>query len=66
MILIISEACGNYGLNCPLKAGELNHFKLDIPIKTIYPNVPVLVRVQLFDPSDVSIACIEIHARIVD
>ncbi|KAG9510213.1 Pre-mRNA-processing factor 17, partial [Fragariocoptes setiger] len=35
------EACGNYGFNCPLKAGTNYTFTLSLPISQVYPKLNV-------------------------
>lgn len=61
-----SEACGNYGLNCPLKSSEVSKFALQLPIKKIYPPVSVDVQVALVDDNKKNLVCVIFHAKIED
>ena len=64
MCVLFSEACNNYGLNCPLKTGEVSKFQLELPIKPIYPPIAVGVTIQLIDDTKTNVACIEFAAQI--
>ncbi|KAH9415145.1 Phosphatidylglycerol/phosphatidylinositol transfer protein [Dermatophagoides pteronyssinus] len=59
------EACGNYGLKCPLVPGQTNRFNLSLPIKSIYPSIPVNVNLNLMaGDTDDKIVCIRFKAKI--
>ncbi|OTF72235.1 Group 2/22 mite allergen-like protein (lipid binding protein) [Euroglyphus maynei] len=63
--IIISEACGNYGFKCPLIVGHTNRFSLTLPIKPIYPAIPVTIQINLMagDTKD-KVVCVRFKARI--
>lgn len=57
-------ACGNYGFDCPLKAGEPYKFRLTLPILRTYPKLNVNVFLRLLDEKGDLISCVEMPARI--
>lgn len=57
------DACGRYGLTCPLEAGQNYTFKLSMPILRTYPKLSVDVFLRLKDEDKV-VLCVEIPARI--
>lgn len=60
------DACGNYGFDCPIDAGETNTLRLSLPIRETYPKFSITVQLKLFDEKKVPILCIEFPAKIVD
>lgn len=58
------EACGNYGLNCPLTVSGKSQFKLELPIKSAYPSVSVTVTIKLVDDSNTNLVCLQFNAQI--
>lgn len=58
------KACGNYGFDCPLKAGESYKFHLSLPILRTYPKINVDVIMKLVDENNSPIVCVEIPAII--
>lgn len=57
-------ACGRYGLECPLKAGQAYKFALELPILRSYPKLNVNVFLRLIDDKGNVISCVEMPARI--
>ncbi|KAI2805325.1 Phosphatidylglycerol/phosphatidylinositol transfer protein [Blomia tropicalis] len=60
-----SEACTNYGLVCPLKVNQMETFKLELPIKSIYPTIGVTIIINLMDETNNSVSCLKFKAKIV-
>lgn len=58
------NACGNYGLDCPLEAGKPYKFKMTLPILRTYPKINVDVFLRLVDEKGDIISCIDMPARI--
>ena len=58
------EACGNWGLTCPLVSGNKYTLKLTLPIDKSYPGVPVTVKLQLLDNNSNNIICTKFPAKI--
>lgn len=58
------DACGIYGLVCPLEAGKEQTFRLSMPIKRVYPPLKVDVLIRLLDQNKKSIVCADIPAKI--
>ena len=52
-----SNACGNYGFDCPVKVGENYKMGITLPISTLYPKYSIEVRFQMFDEHKYHIAC---------
>ncbi len=60
------EACGNYGLNCPLTTGDKTQFKMELPIKAAYPAIAVGVTIKLVDESSANLVCLKFNAKITE
>ncbi|RWS27968.1 hypothetical protein B4U80_09544 [Leptotrombidium deliense] len=58
------DACGNYGVKCPLNNGDKNTLSLKVPVKKEYPPVSVKVRFQLIDSSNQDLFCVEFPVKI--
>lgn len=59
------EACGNWGLTCPLVVGNKYQLKIQLPIKSSYPKVKVGVRLQVLDENKATTICTKFPAEIV-
>lgn len=59
-----ANACGNWGLKCPLVAGTKYTMKVQVPIQESYPEVSVGVRMQLLDDNKKAIICTKFPAKI--
>ncbi|RMX52019.1 hypothetical protein pdam_00003767 [Pocillopora damicornis] len=60
------DACKGQGLDCPLLAGKTYTFKTQLPIKSMYPAIQVVVKWELHDQDDKVVYCWQIPARIVN
>ena len=57
------EACGNYGLACPVKPGQPGSVKISLPIKSSYKPVKVGVRFELWN-GDSKLICTQFPAQL--
>lgn len=60
-----ADACGNYGLNCPVKVGEKDQIKISLPIQKFYPSIKTTVRFELNDEKANPIVCFEFPVELV-
>ena len=58
-----AEACGNWGLTCPLVPGKKYTLKLTLPIDSRYLALPVQAKLQLLHNNS-NIICTKFPARI--
>ena len=42
-----NDACGNWNIQCPIEPGNRYQLRLEVPISRNYPEIHVLVEVQL-------------------
>lgn len=61
-----SDACGNYGFNCPVGPHEKKSLKISIPVLKQYPTLYVTVQLKMLNENKRPIVCIEFPARIID
>lgn len=61
-----SDACGNYGFDCPLGAHEKKSLKISLPILSQYPTLSVTVQIKMLNENKRPITCIEFPAKIVN
>jgi Niemann-Pick C2 protein len=59
-----NDACVNSGLTCPIRTGELAHFTLTLPIRSYYPDINVIVEIELKNDDGVAV-CIDLPLKIV-
>jgi hypothetical protein len=58
------NACGNWGLQCPLVSGNKYTLKVELPIQSSYPEMNVGVRMQLLGDDKKAIICTKFPAQI--
>jgi Niemann-Pick C2 protein len=56
------DGCKDSGLTCPLSAGKSYTYSTDLPVKTMYPSVKVIVKWELKSNDD--IFCMQIPVQI--
>ncbi|RWS27966.1 epididymal secretory protein E1-like protein [Leptotrombidium deliense] len=54
-----------YGIDCPVTTNSTNTFRIQMPIRSIYPSVDVEVGIELYGDNDSHIACVTFPATIV-
>jgi hypothetical protein len=60
------SACGNYGIDCPIKPGNKYDLSVTLPILKTYPPFKVKVKLQLRNADDKTIICLKFPAQIQD
>lgn len=60
-----TEACGNWGLKCPMDATSVQTLQIILPIKSYYPRIGVGVEMQLTDEEGNILICCTFPAKIV-
>ncbi|KAL5008051.1 hypothetical protein ScPMuIL_013632 [Solemya velum] len=58
------DGCTGSGLTCPLKQGQQYKYKSQIPVKSDYPSIRVVVKWELQDENSKDIFCVTIPAEI--
>lgn len=58
------NACGNWGVTCPIEKGKSYSLKLTMPILPAYPKIPVTVKLELVDGNGKDFFCREFPAKI--
>ena len=59
-----SEACGNWGIQCPIEVEKLYELKLSLPILTTYPKIKAVVKMELSDDQNKDFFCQQFPIRI--
>ena len=59
-----AQACGNWGLTCPLVQGKKYTLRVEMPILDKYPKINVGVRLQLLAENSEKIVCTQFPAVI--
>lgn len=61
-----SQACGNYGFDCPVYSGERKTLDLSFPVKKHYLKISATARFKLVDEMERSVICLELPIKVVD
>lgn len=59
-----SNACGNYGFDCPVAAGTKESLKISLPVLRTYPSLSLKVELRLLNEHNAPIVCIRFPAKI--
>jgi len=59
-----TDGCVKSGLTCPLKGGVEVKYSKELPVKTVYPSLKLLVKWELQDQNKLDLVCVEIPAQI--
>lgn len=60
-----TDACGNYGFDCPVEANQLEKLQLNLPIFRGYPTLSLDARLNMVDEQGRVIVCVKFPAKIV-
>ena len=58
-----AEACGNWGLKCPVEAGSRQTLQVSLPIQSSYPKIRVGVQLALVTKKE-KVICSQFPAQI--
>ncbi|XP_064623250.1 NPC intracellular cholesterol transporter 2-like [Lineus longissimus] len=61
-----SNGCKNCGLTCPLKKGTSYSYKTSIPVRSVYPDLQLVVQWELMDDNNNQLVCVVVPCDIVD
>ncbi|KAI1297701.1 NPC intracellular cholesterol transporter 2 [Halotydeus destructor] len=64
-ILDNKDGC-QQGVTCPLKPGDTNTLSVTVPIRTFYPKIGVVARIQLIDGQGKALFCQQFAAKIIN
>lgn len=59
-----SNACGNYGFNCPVEARTQESLNISLPVLNSYPSLSLKVELSLLNENHSPILCVRFPARI--
>ncbi|XP_074630587.1 NPC intracellular cholesterol transporter 2-like [Acropora palmata] len=59
------NACEDHGLDCPLQPNKEYTFKATLPVKSVYPDMRLIVKCELLDQNGNSIFCWKLPVQIV-
>ena len=59
------NACGNWGMSCPLQEGNQHSLELQMPVRRAYPRIPLTVEMKLVSETDETLFCTQFPARIM-
>jgi len=59
------NACENSNIACPIVAGKVYHYAVDLPVLSSYPRVNVKVKWELMSAENMDVVCLLIPAKIV-
>lgn len=64
--LPVSDACGNYGFDCPISPHQKKTLKISIPVLQQYPTLYVTVQLKMLNENKRPVVCVEFPARIIN
>lgn len=59
-----SNACGNYGFDCPVREHSDQTLRLSLPVLRTYPSLSLKIELDLLNESGSPIVCIQFPAKI--
>lgn len=59
-----TDACGNYGFNCPVNADQDVELKFTLPVLRKYPRIKTQIKLEIADENKNSIVCIQFPAKL--